>query len=85
MRITEKLSSLPISVESPDFLDQFQRSQQFRIPSDAVPIRLTVTRSDAESSECEVGILEGLGADYTPASLFVDSGSGIGRVTMTSM
>ncbi len=70
MKITEKFLSLPISVEAPDFLDQVQRSQRFRIPGDAVPIRFAVTKSHEGGCECEVGILEGLGSDLAAGILF---------------
>lgn len=70
MKITEKFLSLPISPEAPDFLDQVQRSQRFRIPGDAVPIRFAVTKSHDGACECEVGILEGLGSDLAAGSLF---------------
>lgn len=70
MRITEKFLSLPIPPGAHDFLDQVQRSQRFRIPGDAAPIRFTVTKSDGGACECEVGILEGLGSDTALGSLF---------------
>jgi hypothetical protein len=70
MKITEKFLSLPISPGAPDFLDQVQNSQRFRIPGDAAPIRFVVTKSDADACECEVGILEGLGRDLAAGSLF---------------
>ncbi len=70
MKIIEKFLSLPISLKAPDFLDQVQRSQRFRIPGDAVPIRFVVTKSDDDACECEVGILEGLGSDFLPGDLF---------------
>jgi hypothetical protein len=70
MKITEKFLSLPISVEAPDFLDQVQRSQRFRIPGDAVPIRFAVTKSYDDACECEVGILEELGPDSAASTLF---------------
>ncbi len=70
MKITEKFLSLPISLEAPDFLDQVQRSQRFRIPSDAVPIRFAVTKSHEGVCECEVGILEGVGSNLAAESLF---------------
>jgi hypothetical protein len=70
MRITEKFLSLPIPPGAPDFLDQVQRSQRFRIPGDAAPIRFTVTKSHDDGCECEVGVLEGLGSDLAAGSLF---------------
>ena len=70
MQITEKFLSLPIPPSAPDFLAQVQRSQRFRIPRGAVPIRFALTRSDDEGCECEVGILEGLRPDYHPRSVF---------------
>jgi len=70
MKITEKFLSLPIPPEAPDFLDQVQRSQRFRITGDAAPVRFSVTNSSDGACACEVGILEGLGSDYEPNSLF---------------
>ena len=70
MQITERLLSLPISPGRSDFLNQVQRSQRFRIPGDAAPIRFAITRSGDDACECEVGILEGLGLGDAPGSLF---------------
>ncbi len=70
MKIAEKFLSLPISAAAPDFLDQVQRSQRFRIPGDAVPIRFAVTKSQDDTCECEVGILQGLGSGFAANSLF---------------
>ncbi|MGY9005192.1 MAG: DUF3326 domain-containing protein [Alphaproteobacteria bacterium] len=70
MKITEKFLSLPVPSGTPNFLDQIQKSQRFRIPGDAAPIRFTVTKSDDDGCECEVGILEGLGPDLAVGSLF---------------
>ena len=70
MKITEKFLSLPLSLEAPDFLERVQRSQRFRFPGDAVPIRFAVTKSHDGVCECEVGILEGGGPDPAAGSLF---------------
>ena len=66
MRLSELELDLPAPRGPGSPLEHLISSLEFRLPRDAVPVRLAVSRTEGERSHCEVGILTGLDTSWRP-------------------